>query len=136
MKQDDTAGKILLELLERGVITEENEYTVFTYLQQAYASGYDEGRLQTKHRRPVGRYSSDGKLIKTYPSISAAARAFGVDKTAISKAVNGRATKIAGYNWKFINIKDPTSASKTTTVGSYRAQQSPPKPKTRSSKKG
>ena len=136
MEQGDVAGKILLELFELKIATEENENILYKYLMQAYGAGYDEGRLQYHKRKLVAQYSTNGKLIKIWNSISAAARKYNLTKSAISKAAHGINTTAAGFQWKFVNLKKPIS-SETETIGTAQEKSKSilPKQRNHSSKK-
>jgi hypothetical protein len=55
--------------------------------------------------RQVSQYSKRGKKIKTFPSISDAARAIGINPSRISHVVNELEPTAAGFFWKFGNEK-------------------------------
>lgn len=122
MNQEDVAGKQLLELLEMEIINEKDEEEVYVRLKQVYAAGYDEGRLQPSHRKSVGQYTLEGKLIKIWESSTCAARFFKVEKSAVSRAALGKSETCSGFRWKYINHTKPISETETETIGS-----SPPK---------
>jgi hypothetical protein len=50
--------------------------------------------------KPVLKFSLDGDLMASFPSIAAAARAEGISINRISSAVNGSTKSAAGYVWK------------------------------------
>lgn len=134
MEKDVVSQKILAELLELGHCVEQDEDWIWIALQRAYAAGYDEGRLQYRHRKPVGQYTLDGNLIKIYQSAQSAARAHDVSKHAISKAALGKTMTAAGYRWKYVNTREPTS--ETRSIEPMQGQTVRPKLRSHSSKKG
>jgi hypothetical protein len=134
VKQEDVAGKILIELMELGIVKESQEEMVYTYLCQAYAAGWVEGSMQYHKRKPVGQYSLEGKLLKIWESSYMAARHFDLDKTSISKAALGKTETCAGFRWRYINVKDP-NASKIQTIGSMKSKSIQPRQRTHFSKK-
>ena len=50
----------------------------------------------------VGQFSKDGKLIRTFPSASDAARIMKVSKYSISDCCRGRQKTSAGFIWKYV----------------------------------
>ena len=58
-----------------------------------------------KSGRQVSQYDSKGKRINTFPSISAAARAMGINTTQISHVVNELEPTAGGFYWTFGNQK-------------------------------
>ena len=133
MKQEVVAQKILGELVDLTICTEKNEDIVWEYLLLAYAAGFDEGRKQHAHRKPVGQYSIHGDLIKIWDSVSLATKHFGLHKTSISKAALGRTETCVGFRWKFVDITKPSSKEKIKPVTAKSVR---PKPRTHFSKKG
>ena len=65
--------------------------------------GYTVGQSHPLKTTPVIQYSLDGKYIKTYPSISAAATALGRKKTnqGINQCLKGKYSTAFGYAWKY-----------------------------------
>lgn len=112
MKQDDVAGKILLEMLDCDLISSENEYDVFTYLAQAYAAGYDHGRLERK-RRAVIQLSLEGEILAVHSNIFAAARQIDREERSIRKAIRGVTSHCGGYKWKYVDERDPNASEET-----------------------
>ena len=55
-----------------------------------------------KPEKAVAQYTQEGKLVKTYPSIAAAARAVDRHDQAIRYCCNGKTKQSAGYIWRFI----------------------------------
>ena len=53
-------------------------------------------------RKPVGRYSLDGKLLETYETITEAARLMGISNRRISEAAHGQINTYCGYIWRFL----------------------------------
>jgi hypothetical protein len=68
----------------------------------------DEGLNFTKGYRPptlkraVGQYDKEGRLLNSYESASAAARAIKGTQSAITRCCNGKANHHKGFIWKFI----------------------------------
>ena len=53
---------------------------------------------------PVGKYSTSGKLIKKYPSISEAIEDTpNVDRPNVTACIHGRRKTAGGYRWEKIN---------------------------------
>lgn len=50
---------------------------------------------------PVQKYDKDGNHICDYPSIKSAAKANGLDASAIGKACKGKAKAVGGFLWKY-----------------------------------
>jgi len=50
--------------------------------------------------KPVAKYSLEGELLATYPSITLAAQAEQISPKRISSAINGRAKSAVGYLWR------------------------------------
>lgn len=103
MDQPIVAQKILAELLQLKVVNDVDEDIVFAYLCQAFAAGYDEGKLQKAHRRPVMKMNMNGDPICIYQSALVAARKTGLTKSAISKAALGKIAYSGGFKWKYVD---------------------------------
>jgi len=52
--------------------------------------------------KPVGQYTTDGKLIKVWQSVSEVQRQLGFTKQSISQAARGKQKTAYGYVWKYI----------------------------------
>jgi hypothetical protein len=52
--------------------------------------------------KPVAKYSLEGELLATYPSITLAAQAEQISIQRISAAINGRSKSAVGYLWRVI----------------------------------
>lgn len=60
------------------------------------------GTARTHIIKPVIQYNLNGTMLKTYPSLIAAAVAVGIDSSNLSRNVNSTTlTKVGGYKWKF-----------------------------------
>lgn len=103
MKQKEVAGKILIELLELNIATEENEITLFTYLSQAYAAGYTEGALQHVKQRAVMKCKKDGTPIKIYESSAIAARKNNIARQSITRVCRGKYKHAGGFFWIYVD---------------------------------
>ena len=82
-------------------------------IQMAYAIGFDAGRSTINKGKPVACLNEFGTVVKTYPTLSQAARDVRVDKTNISKAIHGKKPRCAGYYWKFLDSEDYDTYRKT-----------------------
>lgn len=118
MDQDRVARSILGELVELGVVREQEEDIAFEYLYCAYAAGFDEGRMQAAHRRPVLQVDmATGRAIKRYDSALIAARKVGLTKHSISKAALGKTRHAGGFYWEYIDGKNDDSSKSPGTKG-------------------
>lgn len=128
MKQDEVGGKILLELLERGIIQDEHQEIVFDYLIQAYAAGHDAGRQLRSYTKPVVQLSLKGDVIDIFESVQDAVRKTGLNKSNIANCARGRkgCLTAGGFRWQYITTRDPIS-SETETIRAYRSGSDPPK---------
>jgi len=136
MKQEQAAGKILLELMSLGIVKgEENEQIVYTYLTQCYAVGHDEGSKARSNKRPVAQLSLDGKLLNIFDSAAEASRRTGIQHSDIAKTASGKKDKkghkyhtAGGFKWKYIDTTKPiASETETETIRSYRPGSNQPK---------
>jgi len=135
MEQETTAQRILAELLELGIVQEKDEDVVWAYLAQAYAVGYDYARFQSTHQKPIAQYSKDGRLIKIFESASEAARKTKAGHSEIAKCARGKQKTSGGFQWRYVNTKDPTSCeTETQTIGSLKPQSIQPTQKSHVSK--
>jgi len=71
----------------------------------ALAIGFDLGRDTTTRSKPVTSLDKNGKILKPYPSMAAAARDVGVDLRNISDAIKHK-HRSGGYYWKLVNPND------------------------------
>jgi hypothetical protein len=53
--------------------------------------------------KPVAKYSLEGELLATYPSITLAAQAEQISLKRISSAINGRTKSAVGSLWKEVD---------------------------------
>ena len=53
-----------------------------------------------RNSKSVGKYSLEGKLLKTYPSISVAGREEGISPKRISSVINGHSKSAGGFLWR------------------------------------
>lgn len=109
MKQGEALDRIILEVRQRGVMCSQN-YIPTTdhyiplrllsyYLNLAYGAGFDEGKKQNAHGKPVMQLK-DGKEIKTWPSQWDAEQFYKLSKGALWKALSGKKIKIKGFDWR------------------------------------
>jgi hypothetical protein len=101
MKQEDVVEKIMIDLLDNKMCARAYHRELRGYLAQAYAAGYNEGKLQYTKRRPVCQFTIWGGFVREYDSASIAARAVGVTKHSISKAALGKIETAAGFKWRY-----------------------------------
>jgi len=52
-------------------------------------------------RRPIKQLSHTGMVLRTFPSVAAAAEAMGCSRPALSSVANGYHKTGAGYRWKW-----------------------------------
>ena len=64
-------------------------------------------RGKNNQKKAVWQYTLDGTFIREFDSTSAAASNVGVDRTAISLCVRGKAHTIAGYKWSYAGENIP-----------------------------
>ncbi len=103
MDQKKAVGKILLELINDGIIDKKNREPARMRLQWVYAAGFDEGTVQRGKRKPVLQMSTDGTRIRIHPSIKIAANRLHLDVATIGRALNGRLKTAGGFKWKYVN---------------------------------
>jgi hypothetical protein len=106
MNQSEAVDKILNLIKDQttAYIPTKTWEEIKLHLGYAYAIGFDEGRGQNSHRKPILQIK-DGKIIHTFDSVSDAARRMKVNKTSISKVAseNGRNKTCKGFKWKYKN---------------------------------
>lgn len=56
----------------------------------------------TYRRKAVAQYKN-GKKLRTYPTVTDAAKHVGVVRTAITNVITGRAKKAGGYEWRVVS---------------------------------
>ena len=52
--------------------------------------------------KPVGQYTSDGELVKIWPSVIEVQRQTGFSQGHICKAANGKCKQAYGFRWKYV----------------------------------
>lgn len=100
MDQETAVNKILKILIHQTGIPIEKHNLLEQHLMMLYGIGFDEGRKQNAHGKPVGCFLND-ILVEPFPDITTAANKMKVHKSTISKAVI-RKTKCCSYYWKYI----------------------------------
>jgi len=107
MRPERAAGKIILDMLDLGIIKEDDQETVYRFLIFAYGAGFDEGRSQNRKRKPVMQCDhTTGKPIKLFDSITEASKRTKIPYSTITEALSPRKRTGGGYIWKFINKED------------------------------
>ena len=101
MNQEETGDRIICTIMDNA---EELSYLdILDFIFQAYAVGFDEGRLQGAHEKPVIQYDRWDYKLGDFDSATLAARAVGVTKGSISKAALGKTKTCKGYKWRYKN---------------------------------
>lgn len=85
-----------LKMKEQEVITD--------HLRLVFMAGFEEGRKQTAHGKIVLQFK-DGREVGRFPDIKTAANYYGVCKSTISKACNGKIKNCLGFQWS-IELKE------------------------------
>ena len=106
MQQKEVAGKILLELIESGIINENDQEIVHLYLRAAYASGWIEGKYQRGKRRSILQSDMNGKPIVVHMSIKEAANKLHLDVATIGRALRGVLQSAGGFKWSYADVKN------------------------------
>lgn len=70
-------------------------------MKHAYNTGLFDDR-DMKHRKKVGQYTKEGKLIKEWNSIKEIEDVIGFFATNITACCKGKAKSLKGYIWKYI----------------------------------
>jgi len=109
MDQEQVASKLLLQLIDEGIISGEAQEIIWTYLTYAYAAGYNEGSMSRSHKKPIIQLLKDGTPIKIFNSAAEAARKTKIQHSDISKAATGKAHTAGGYKWKYAKNTDNES---------------------------
>lgn len=136
MKQEQAAGKVLVELIGTGTLDEKHEFItysyeeheliVYNYLMQVYAVGYDTGTKARSNKKQIAQLTLERKLIDIFESAAEASRRTKVQHSDISKCAIGKLNHAGGYLWEYIDTKNPISCE-TETIKSYRPKSTPPK---------
>ena len=83
-------------------LCESDWIVIYEHLKQMYAIGFDEGRKQTSHGKPVMQFKNN-KFIQEFSDITSAAKSIKVHKSSICKAIKEN-RNCKGY---FFKIKNP-----------------------------
>lgn len=62
-------------------------------------------KISERSKKPVSQYDTEGKLIRTFPSVSAAAQAMNTTVSNISASINGKGKIACGFVWKHIEAE-------------------------------
>jgi hypothetical protein len=103
MTQEESIKSIIEEMKKQRPMSKDLVIFVEYYLQLIWTSGFDEGRKQLSHRKPIVQ-KKDGQIIQPWESVNLAARAVGVAPTSISQVLNkkyGHKT-CAGFEWEYL----------------------------------
>jgi len=114
MKQEVIAGRLFAELMDLGIVNEDNEWEVYNRLMQAYSAGFDAGKKAHSFQKAIVQCTTEGKIIEIYESAAEASRKTGVDPSDIGRCAAGKrkAKTAGGFVWKFVNLKDSTASEK------------------------
>lgn len=63
---------------------------------------YDLGSKIPPHKKRIGQYDLDGRLIRTWNSIAEAGRGLNIQSPNIGKVCSGIRRKAGGYYWRYI----------------------------------
>lgn len=123
--------KPIIELLKDNLsFVEANEleqkaikkYDKKNYLTNSFVNGRHRASVGGANKRAVLQYSKDGKFIKKYSSVTAAAQQIGKkSRTNLSDCLNGKTKTAYGFIWKYekdkFNIK--SFLSKSQLIGQF-----------------
>jgi hypothetical protein len=73
------------------------------YFERLYAMGFDEGARQGSHNKLVAQFDMGGKFIRTFESVTTAARSVKRNKSAVAKAAKGETEYSGGYRWAYVD---------------------------------
>ena len=83
-------------------------------MERVYGAGYDKGLHSSNSRKPpcpIIQLTTDGQVIKLWPSIRIAAKALGInDPSSITKCAkgnDGNSKLCGGFKWKYGNSPKP-----------------------------
>ena len=105
MKEDVACQRILAEMIEFEIVTEENEDAAWNYLKRVYVLGHEEGETQPSKRKQVVQFSIDGKPMKIWDAAKHAASFYKIAPQGIHNAASGKRPTAAGFKWKYVNNK-------------------------------
>jgi hypothetical protein len=103
MDQYRAVSKVLRDLIQFGLIKEDDRGQARLHLDRLFAAGYDEGStLMINHnKKEVVECDKNNKEITSYPSVTIAARKVKMDKTTIYKAIWDKRCTRDGHYWKY-----------------------------------
>jgi hypothetical protein len=103
MNQDQVVNTAILSMqkVNDNTFNTDQLAVIGSYFYMLYAVGYDEGRKQLSHRRPVIVYKH-GVIICEKDSVSDAARYAGITYTSVSNAIKkGNVTRKGNFTFKY-----------------------------------
>jgi len=103
MTQEDSIKSIIEEMTKQRPMSKDLVIFVESYIIMAWGVGFDEGRKQQSHRKPIVQ-KKNGKIVKPWESVNLAAKAVGVAPTSISQVLNKRYghKTCAGFEWEYL----------------------------------
>ena len=136
--QETIVDKVLQELLDFGICKKENGNVMYNYLMQIFAAGYGHNwkeevfQKRSGVAKPVIQLELNGRFLKIWQSATAAGHSLMIDRSSITKCLQGHTQTCAGYKWKY--APSPTSVLEPT-IGSVKSESAQPEPEIRASRK-
>ncbi|GAA4930309.1 hypothetical protein GCM10023313_38930 [Mucilaginibacter defluvii] len=59
-----------------------------------------------RKKKAVAQYTKDGRFIRNFESVKAAAVSIGVNNATLSGALHGASRYCGGFNWKFVKVEE------------------------------
>jgi hypothetical protein len=107
MTQEETAKKVISELVNFNLIPKGYIGVIERYIYQVYAVGYDTGRRSHSNQKPVIQLNHYGEVLNVFESAAQASRVMAKetgtkpDSSGITKCCNGKAHTAYGFIWKW-----------------------------------
>jgi hypothetical protein len=103
MRFEETTSKLILEMQQKAHLSLLQFDLIKRYVRYAFAVGFDEGRRNKIHRKPIVQLLN-GNIIREYSSATDAARANGLSKVTVFKSTRG--LKIdKNYEFRYVKRK-------------------------------
>ena len=104
MNRDRVVAKVLTNLKMAGFIDPFNSPFIRPFLEQVWAAGWEEGRLEINQHtnKKIAQYDQHGRLIAIYKSRVEAAKLTGFKVDTIKKSMERGAPMKQGYTWIYI----------------------------------
>jgi hypothetical protein len=103
MDQYRAVSKVLRDLIQFGLIKEDDRGQARLHLDRLYTAGYDEGRkeIHVNHTKKVIRCDKNGEELETYNTVIDAARKIKCGASGIYSAISRKTMTKNGYRWKY-----------------------------------